>query len=132
MQAKLLFKRLCSVKSGWDDEVSPDILADWKSLLKGLANVRSMSISRHVFFSQGCVKSIELHGFCDSSGKAYGCAVYVRIITNTSFNVKLWTVKSRLAPIKENSIPRLELMSCLLLATLMGSVLRAFGRSCLV
>ena len=28
LQAKLLFKRICFIKSGWDDEVSPDIVAE--------------------------------------------------------------------------------------------------------
>ena len=108
LQAKLLFKRLCSQKLDWDESVSPDVLVDWKSVLDGLSASPRISVDRHVFHCVGVVKSLEVHGFCDSSGLAYGCALYVRIVTDTAIFVRwTWTAKSRLAPMKEQYIPRL-------------------------
>jgi len=114
LQFKLLFKRLCCIKSDWDDQVPHDISSDFKSLLTGMSACNCISVDRHVFHSEGAIKSIEAHGFCDSSGVAYGCVIYIRIITETSTFVRLWTAKCRLAPMKETNIPRSELLSCLL------------------
>ena len=69
--------------------------------------------------------SVELHGFCDSSISAYGAAIYVRIVTKSDILSQLWTAKSRIASMKENNIPRLELLSCLLLSKLTNSLLNA-------
>ena len=68
------------------------------------------------------VRDVELHRFSDSSGKVYGACVFVRVSCEHGGSVKLWASKCRLAPVKELSIPRLELMACLLLSRLMVSV----------
>jgi len=65
-----------------------------------------------------------LHGFCDSSGKAYGAVVYVVVECAHGISVKLWSGKSKLVPMKVLSIPRLELLGCLLLSKLMVAVLK--------
>ena len=52
----------------------------------------------------------------------YGACVFVRISCEHGSSVRLWTSTCRLAPVKELSIPRLELMTCLLLSRLMVSV----------
>ena len=67
-------------------------------------------------------RDFELHGFSDSSGKAYGACVFVRVSFEHESLVRLWVSKCRLAPVKELSIPRLKLMACLLLSRLMVSV----------
>ncbi|XP_036347179.1 uncharacterized protein LOC118756526 [Rhagoletis pomonella] len=62
----------------------------------------------------------EVHGFADASERAYGCGVYIRCVHNfDNVNVQLWTAKSRIAPLKTKSLPRLELMAAHLLSLLM-------------
>ena len=75
---------------------------------------------RHVLYCE--VQDVELHGFSDSSGKAYGACVFVWVSCEHGCSVRLWTSKCRLTPVKELSILRLELMVCLLLSRLMVSV----------
>ena len=68
------------------------------------------------------VVTIELHGFYDASMKAYGCYVYLRFVHRFKFvEVVLVTSKSRIAPLHKQSIPKLELSSCLLLVRLINT-----------
>ena len=60
--------------------------------------------------------SIELHGFSDASKSAYAAVVYTRLIT-PSGNVmtNLLQSKTKVAPLKTETIPRLELSTAILL-----------------
>nr|CAH7740565.1 unnamed protein product [Callosobruchus chinensis] len=68
---------------------------------------------------------IKLHGFCDASQRAYGACVYVKSITNDTSSTQLLCSKSRVAPLKTVSLPRLELCGALLLTRLMSKVLES-------
>ena len=64
-----------------------------------------------------------LHGFGDASKKAYCAMVYfVYLGTDGKTHVRLVASKTRVAPLKELSIPRLELMSARILAQLMDTI----------
>lgn len=53
---------------------------------------------------------MQLHAFADSSGKAYGGVVYMRIEhTNNTIECQLIAAKSKVVPMKTVTIPRLEL-----------------------
>ncbi|XP_035233761.1 uncharacterized protein LOC118205579, partial [Stegodyphus dumicola] len=59
-------------------------------------------------------------GFADASEKAFGAVIYLQSITSPGeYCSKLLCSKSRVAPIKTMTIPRLELSACLLLSKLM-------------
>ncbi|XP_035225507.1 uncharacterized protein LOC118198027 [Stegodyphus dumicola] len=67
-----------------------------------------------------------LQGFADASEKAFGAVIYLQSITSPGeYCSKLLCSKSRVAPIKTMTIPRLELSACLLLSKLMQKVLEA-------
>ena len=70
--------------------------------------------------------NIELHCFCDSSLQAYSSVIYIRVITNLDVKVNLICSKTKVSPMKEVTIPQLELMSCVLLTKLLQSVLRDY------
>ena len=53
---------------------------------------------------------------------------FVRSVCEHSVKVRLWCAKTRLVPIKDEDIPRLELLGCLLLSKLIKSVCEAVGR----
>jgi len=74
--------------------------------------------------------SVELHGFCDASMSAYGACLYLRSETNGESKVHLLCAKSRVAPLKALTIPRLELSAALLLAELIVNAKEAIDFDC--
>ena len=68
------------------------------------------------------ILSIELHGFCDSSLRAYVSLVYLRVLTLNGCFVSLLSGKTKVALMQGFSIPRLGLLGCVLLTKSMNSV----------
>ena len=83
-------------------------------------------IARCYFPKDASIVSTSLHGFSDASEVAYAGAVYLRMVaTNGAVHVTLVLSKTKVAPIKRLTIPRLELCGANLLATLLYQVRKA-------
>ena len=113
-------------KLSWDDELPEELLAHWTRLLKGLQDFKLIEIPRSL--SNGAdIHSCSLHGFCDASSKAYAAVIYLVVETEIGNLTKLLCSKTRVAPIKTVTIPRLELLSALLLSRLVNTVTLALS-----
>ena len=88
-------------------------------MTSGLGKGQTILIPR-CYFSDALEQLISctLRGFCDASLKAYAGVVYLLLETTTSLSVKFIAAKTR----EKQTIPRLELLSKLLLARLLTSV----------
>ena len=114
-----MFQELCLERIDWDGELHGNLLKLWKSLLDELKFLSSVRIPR-CYFKSNPVK-IELHCFSDASHRAYTAVVYMRsLYSNGQVDVCLVYLKSRVAPLKKQSIPRLELLGAVLLARLIN------------
>ena len=71
------------------------------------------------------ILSIELHGFYDSSIRAFRGLMYLKVVSLNGCFVSLLSGKTKVAPLKDFSIPRLELLGSILLTKLMNSVKEA-------
>lgn len=117
IKAKLIIQELWRAKIGWDDELPSNTLKIWLDFQKDLEFINQIQIPRQVVFSNYI--SLELHGFSDASEKAYGACLYIRCVMSSNvFICNLLCAKSRVAPIKQISLPRLELCAALLLSNL--------------
>jgi len=124
-QIKTIFQDLCVDKSDWDDIVSGETKDKWVTLLEKLEILEVVRINRFAFVDWREILSIELHGFCDSSVKLYCAVVYVKIVTKNGVKVFFWSSKTKVAPLKSLTIPRLELLGCVLLTKLIEDINRA-------
>ena len=80
--------------------------------------MNEITIDRLVL-TRGQPTEIQLHGFCDCGERAYGACLYLRSINQYGeVTIKLLCFKSRVAPVKKITLPRLELCGALLLARL--------------
>jgi hypothetical protein len=108
---------VCILKCDWDASLSPDMVRRWHDYCESLSALPNMSIDR--WFGTTGSPTMELHGFCDASTRAYAAAIYFRVIAITgSIDVCLVASKSKVAPIKTVSIPNLELCGAVLLVKL--------------
>lgn len=114
--AKVIMQKLWSLKLEWDDALPPDLLLEWLKFYKGLPELTKLTLPRWIFMS-GTITSIQLIGFSDASMTAYGGCLYVRALYDDgTVSCCLVCSKSRVAPLKTVSLPRLELCGFLLLA----------------
>lgn len=68
---------------------------------------------------QGLTIETELYGFSDASERAFAAVVYIRErIEDGSYYIALISAKTKVAPLKLVSLPRLELCAAVLLARL--------------
>ena len=127
---KLLFQELCGIKLGWDEALDEKFTVKWFKLLKKAKCSNEIRVCRNYLEGHDLknVVSIQLHGFSDASKNIYAAVVYIRILFLNGFILtKLVASKTRVAPLKTVSIPRLELMACLILSRLLNTVVSSLS-----
>ncbi|XP_008181389.1 uncharacterized protein LOC103308916 [Acyrthosiphon pisum] len=121
LRGKMFLQQIWSMKLDWDTQLSPDIQGRWKSFIRELQDLKCLSIPRKVKPLSN--DPPEIHGFCDASQEAYGACIYIRTRDNDGrWNSQLLCARTRVAPLKELTIPRLELSGALLLVELANKV----------
>ncbi|XP_046869030.1 uncharacterized protein LOC124461557 [Drosophila willistoni] len=120
VQFKILFQELWLLNLDWDSPLPTKLADRWRKYREDINNIRQLKIRRHIGYVG---KRIELHAFSDASIKAYAAVVYSRIVNQDgSIEVSLIAAKTRVAPLKQQSLPRLELCGALLLRRLIASI----------
>ena len=111
LDGKSILQELCRHKVDWDDPIPEDIKVKWEKSRADLLQLQRISISRcYKPENFGRVVSAELHHFSDASVKGYGQCSYLRLVDERlKIHCSLVMGKSRVAPLKPVTIPRLEL-----------------------
>ena len=126
--AKILFQGACRQKINWDDPLDGVIKKAVEAWIESLIECKLITIDRCLYkHVREEVLECSLHGFADASKKAYCAVIYFVYQTSTGTYSKMLTSKTRVAPLKELSIPRLELIACLILVNLMSTVKNALN-----
>ncbi|XP_017468483.1 PREDICTED: uncharacterized protein LOC108360631 [Rhagoletis zephyria] len=123
---KIFMQKLWLRGLGWDDELPNDLYNKWTEYRQNINDIQKLRIPRWLEFADET--SVELHGFADSSEQAYSAAIYMRIpYAKDAFRTNLIAAKTKVAPVKQVSLPRLELCAAHLMTKLMTKVRSALN-----
>ncbi|XP_012232189.1 uncharacterized protein [Linepithema humile] len=126
--AKSLMQELWIRTCGWDEPLPADLSTRWETYRDSLRSLTEVRIPRWTGQSKH-VSSIEYYGFSDASLKSISAVVYMRITCSNDVEVMLIAAKSKVAPIKTLSVPRLELNGAVLLVKLLQYVIETMQLS---
>jgi hypothetical protein len=128
---KLLFQETWKLGLDWDSELPEELRIIVMRWLQDLTLLKNWKISRPYCLGQWKnVESIELHCFSDASEKAYGGCVFIVVkLENGSIFSSLVLAKTKVAPVKAVTLPRLELLGALLAVQLLEFVGKALSVS---
>ncbi|GFT34291.1 integrase catalytic domain-containing protein [Trichonephila clavipes] len=120
-KAKVFLQQLWQCKLDWDDVLPNSIANEWREFVTTLKCIKEVKINRFIMADNNV--RIVLQGFANASEAAYGAVVYLQcFLHNGVAKVSILASKSRVAPIRVISIPRLELCACVLLAQLVRKI----------
>ena len=103
-------------KVKWHESLQGDLLNQWKSILTELGTLSKITIDRCYFTMQATPVDLQLHGFCDVFVDAYAAVVYLRVTySDNSVTTRILASKTRVTPLKAQTIPCLKLLSAVIL-----------------
>lgn len=111
-----MFQKLWLLGISWDETLPKDIAEEWINFRNNLQLLEKIRIPRWIRYQS--TNHIQLHGFCDASSLGYGAVIYSRVQTEDGYATDILMSKTRVAPIKTISVPRLELCGAVLLSKL--------------
>ena len=111
IRARIFLQDIWRSKFDWDTILPREFADTWNNLHSDLKACFDISFPRQLRFQPN---DVTLHIFSDASNKAYGCVAYI-VSQGCSTIV---AAKARVAPIKNLSVPKLELTAALLGARL--------------
>jgi hypothetical protein len=124
--AKITFQQLWLIGVSWDDQLPKEIEANWIKFRSQLPELECLRLGRLVSGEDDAIH--HLHGFSDASERAYAAAVYLKTIkTDGTTTIHLLSAKTKVAPVKKVSLPRLELCGAVLVSRLLTKVKQALN-----
>ena len=116
VRAKILIQKLWQQDIDWDEPLNKAAEEEWLSIAADIQDaINLLSITRRYFHALNLSgQTVKLHVFADASPRAYGAVAFICGDDQVSFVM----AKSRVAPLKQLSLPRLELMAALTAARL--------------
>ena len=121
LKAKILFQTIWRHGYDWDQQLPVELAEEFQNWLEDSKCLTDLKFSRAFFPNtpwSHIIGNVEIHAFGDASESGYGAVVYLRILLEGKYHISLCAARSRVAPIKKVSLPRLELLSALVCARL--------------
>ncbi|XP_043661589.1 uncharacterized protein LOC122625564 [Drosophila teissieri] len=120
--AKLLLREIWRQKIQWDEPLPEELgkaFAIWRKEMDAVGQFRC---PRH-YFGRGAVRAVELHVFVDASQAAFAAVAYWRVThEDDDVQVSFVSAKTKCAPMRTMTIPRLELQAAVLGTRLLNTV----------
>ncbi|XP_055633596.1 uncharacterized protein LOC129773944 [Toxorhynchites rutilus septentrionalis] len=124
IHGKCLIQDIWRTGIGWDEAIPGELHDTWRRWVEVLHSLSRIGIPRCYFpgYSSSSLPSLELHVFVDASEAAYACVAYFRMVDHGQVRCSLVAAKTKVAPLKPMSVPRLELQAAVIGARLMKSI----------
>ena len=121
---KKILQQLCREAKDWDETIPEHLLQEWGRWQRDICLLAKLKVPRcYKPDGFGEVKVVELHSFSDASETGYGQCSYLRLVDDKNrIHCSLVMAKSRVAPLKPITIPRLELTAALVNAKVGSSL----------
>lgn len=116
LPAKMILQKLCKEKISWDQEISQHLLHDWSTWLNQLPQLSDFQINRCIKPSDfGTIVAAQLNHFSDACENGYGTVSFLKLTNDKGLvHCALMMGKSRVAPLKQTTIPRMELTAAMM------------------
>ncbi|XP_062704050.1 uncharacterized protein LOC134286454 [Aedes albopictus] len=116
IHGRIIVQQLWRSGCEWDEAIDDECWEMWKRWIGLLPEVENIRIPRCYLgrHSYSEAESVEVHIFTDASEHAYGCVAFLRVNIGGVIRCSLAMSRSKVAPLKKQSIPRLELMAAVL------------------
>ena len=114
LTVRILLQKLWKHELGWDSPVPDQCEREYREWIRELEQIDTVRIPRHMFDHEAGIRDVEMHVFCDASQKGFCAVVYYRWKHAGQVKVGFVTARSRVAPSKQLTIPRLELQGAVL------------------
>lgn len=125
MRAKILLQRVRQLGLSWDDNLPENLWVEWRLWEAELLMLAELSIPRFYRQIDDHPKDIQVHIFEDASELAFCSVGYLRFrYEDESVNCVFVIAKTRIAPAKKLSIPRLELQAAVLCTRLANVIVK--------
>lgn len=112
LKGKVLLQKMWDKQVKWDEQITDrDTLEQWRDSENEIQCVDRYSVPRKVVLESEAKVVTNLLCFCDSSAMAYATAIYIHQYDGENSVCNLIFAKTRLAPVKGMTIPKLELMA---------------------
>ncbi len=108
---KIMLQQAWKHKASWDSELPAAWKEQFNKWCAEASLLNEIKIPRHCTISNS---THQLHTFTDASQNAYSAVVFLRSEHEGEIRIQLIQSKSRVSPLAKATIPRLELMGCLI------------------
>ena len=131
ISAKLFLQQLWQRNISWDTTLNDDLYTRWMVIACDITDATTLSLPRKyaALLPMPQSTSTHLHVFADASLKAYGAVAYIQQDNGSPSFVMS---KSRAAPLKQLTLPRLKLKAAVLAAKLSSFVKTSLSLDCTV
>ena len=113
VRAKIIMQQIWLLGSEWDDPVSKEVHREFCQWLNELSDLSEVCCPRWILCDDN-TSTTYVHVFADASKVAYGPVAYASVLKQDGYVSQLIASRSRVAPLKQISIPWLELVTCTL------------------
>lgn len=127
LKFRIHLQELRSAGYGWDDVLPEVTQQKWKRNEEALNQLLTLKFDRKLKPS-GATGSPQVHGFADGGELGYGAGIFRRWkLHDESYRCVPVIVKPFVAPLKQKTIPRLELLGCLALTRIYNTCQEALS-----